>query len=118
LVGAPSLVPEHAEVANAVGAVVGGVHVSAESKILQPDEGMFRVFARSGARDMADLGQALAFAELTARELSEAGALQAGAAAVEIAVTVDQRKVVSEGREIFVEAVVTARASGRPRVTR
>ncbi|WP_448149658.1 hydantoinase/oxoprolinase N-terminal domain-containing protein [Labrys miyagiensis] len=117
LVGAPSLVPEHAEVANAVGAVVGGVHVSAEVKVLQPVEGIFRVFTRGGTRDITDLTQALAFAETTAREQSEAEALQAGAATVEIAVSVDQKKVVAEGRELFVEALVTARASGRPRIS-
>ncbi|MDQ0395626.1 hydantoinase/oxoprolinase family protein [Labrys monachus] len=118
LVGAPALVPEHAEVANAVGAVVGGVHVSAELRILQPVEGVFRVLARSGTRDFGDLGAALAHAEETARAQAHADALEAGAASVEIAVTVDEKKAVTEGREIFVEALVTARASGRPRIGR
>jgi N-methylhydantoinase A/oxoprolinase/acetone carboxylase beta subunit len=117
LVGAPSLVPEHAEVANAVGAVVGGVHVSAQVKVLQPVEGIFRVFARSGTRDILDLAEALVFAEATARGQAEAEALEAGAAAVETAVVVEEKKAVSEGREIFVEALVTARASGRPRIS-
>ena len=118
LVGAPSLVPEHAEVANAVGAVVGGVHVSAEVRVLQPVEGIFRILARSGSRDITDLAAALAFAEETARSQAHAEALEAGAATVETSVAIEQKKAVSEGREIFVEASVTARASGRPRISR
>ena len=117
LVGAPSLVPEHAEVANAVGAVVGGVHVSAEVKVLQPVEGIFRVFTRSGTRDILDLGEALVHAQEAARIQAESDALTAGAATVETSVSVDEKKIVAEGRELFVEALVTARASGRPRIS-
>ncbi|OCC02624.1 hypothetical protein BA190_23330 [Labrys sp. WJW] len=117
LVGAPSLVPEHAEVANAVGAVVGGVHVSAEVKVLQPVEGIFRVFTRLGTRDILDLGEALLHAQEAARVQAESDALIAGAATVETSVSVDEKKIVAEGRELFVEALVTARASGRPRIS-
>lgn len=114
--GAEVIVPEHAEVANAVGAVVGGVHVSASVRVLQPVEGVFRVLGAGLARDVPDVEQALGLAVEAARGEAAAGAVAAGAAAVEISVAVERRVAVSEGREIFVEATVTARASGRPRM--
>lgn len=116
LVRAPSLVPEHAEVANAVGAVVGGVHASAEVKVLQPVEGVFRVLGAGLARDFGDLAEALALAREAARGEAAAAAIRAGAGAVEVSAAVEVRKAQTEGREIFVEATVSARASGRPRI--
>ncbi len=115
MVGATTLVPEHAEVANAVGAVVGTVSVAAQVRVLQPVEGVFRVLGGGIARDVTDLEAALDIAEEVARGEAAAAALEAGAAAVELSVERAVRKVEADGREIFVEAVVSARASGRPR---
>jgi N-methylhydantoinase A/oxoprolinase/acetone carboxylase beta subunit len=114
--GAPSFVPDHAEVANAVGAVVGGVHVAVEVRVLQPAEGVFRVLGAGLAKDLDSHDEAIALALDAARGEASAGALQAGAAAVEVTTEIEERKAVAEGREIFIEAMVTARASGRPRM--
>ena len=116
LVGAPSLVPEHAEVANAVGAVIGGVHVTATIRVLQPVEGIFRVLGTGIARDLTDLAEALAFARAVATEQAETAARAAGADTVEVKVDVTEKRVVAEGRELFIEADVTAQGSGRPRI--
>jgi N-methylhydantoinase A/oxoprolinase/acetone carboxylase beta subunit len=114
--GAASFVPDHAEVANAVGAVVGGVHASAEVKLVQPAEGVFRVLGYGAAREVGDKREALSLACDIARGEAAAAALQAGAASVETSVTIEERKAETEGREIFVEAIVVARAWGRPRM--
>jgi N-methylhydantoinase A/oxoprolinase/acetone carboxylase beta subunit len=114
--GAASFVPDHAEVANAVGAVVGGVHASAEVKVLAPAEGVFRVLGHGISRDLGDKPEALSFASEIARGEAAAAALQAGAASVEISVVIEERKAEAEGREIFVEATIAARAWGRPRM--
>jgi hypothetical protein len=116
LVGAPSLVPEHAEVANAVGAVIGGVHVTANIRVLQPVEGIFRVLGAGISRDLTDLAAALALAREIAAEQASAAAREAGADTVEVTVDVAEKRAMAEGRDLFIEADVTARGSGRPRI--
>ena len=73
--GTRALVPEHAGVANAVGAVVGRVRIRAAGTITRPDEGIFRVFAGAGPRDFPDPEAAAAYARkvLEARARRDAG---------------------------------------------
>ena len=113
---AQGIVPDHAEVANAVGAVVGGVHASAVATILQPEPGRFRAIAGDHHGDFVELAAAKAFAEDHARKQASAAAIAAGAAEVELTVQFDEKTAMAEGREIFIEGTVTARASGRPRI--
>ena len=54
LVGNRCIVPEHTDVANALGAVVGQVRVSAEALVSQPREGLFRLSAGEAVRDFTD----------------------------------------------------------------
>ena len=56
--GASSLVPEHADVANAIGAVVGSVSIVAQVRVLQPVEGLFRVLGGGLTKDLTDVGAA------------------------------------------------------------
>ena len=53
LVGNECIVPEDTDVANALGAVVGQVRVSAEASVTQPVEGVFRVTSGERVRDFA-----------------------------------------------------------------
>ena len=65
---------------------------------------------------VADPAAALACLESALRsEVSEA-ALKAGAEDLQITVEKDIKTARAEAREIFVEAVMTAEASGRPRI--
>ena len=70
--GTRAVVPEHAGVANAVGAVVGGIRVQAAGTIARPDDGLYRVFAGASPRDFPDLEAATAYA----RRMLEAQARQ------------------------------------------
>ena len=63
LVGNRCVVPDDTDVANALGAVVGQVRVSAEALVSQPVEGMFRLSAGEHLRDFRDEEEALAAAE-------------------------------------------------------
>ncbi len=54
LVGNRCLVPEDTDVANALGAVVGQVRVTAEAQISQPKEGLFRMSAGDTVSDFTE----------------------------------------------------------------
>src|SRR5690606_13443880 len=116
LTGSDCEIPSHADVANAVGAVVGQVRVTVEAQVSQPQKGRFRVTAGEHVRDFHVEEEALAFAEKVIREKAAARALEAGAESVEIALSRDVKTATVEGDRTFVEAIVTATASGRPRV--
>lgn len=109
------VVPEHADVANAIGAVVGRVEMQAAITVTPLGEGRFRVHLADGARDFDTLEAALACAETAARAEARALAVRAGAEVADVAVTRDIRDAEAEGRRILVEAEVRARACGRAR---
>lgn len=118
LVGSVCVVPADTDVANALGAVVGQVRVSAQVQVSQPRPGLYRLASPAGIADFADEDEALAQAERMARAAAAAGAAEAGADTVEVAVSRDIRAADIDGERAFVEAIVTARASGRPRIAR
>ena len=116
LLATRAIVPEHAEVANAVGAVVGQVRISVTAEIMQPVEGRFEIAGLEGAAGLAFLTveDALAEAERRCRLTAEAMAKEAGAAEAHATVSRDIETAEIEGREQFVSASVTAVAGGRP----
>ena len=113
--GTRAVVPGHAGVANAVGAVVGRIRVRASGTITRPDEGIYRVFAGAGPRDFPDLERAAAHARSVLEAQARRGAIDAGAGGVDLSFERDDNVAVVEGRETLVESTVTAVASGRPR---
>ncbi|MGR3563129.1 MAG: hydantoinase/oxoprolinase N-terminal domain-containing protein [Heliomarina sp.] len=112
--GCRMILPEHAGVANAIGAVVGRVTVRRSGTVTCPAEGRFRVHLAEGPEDFAESETAMVRLEEVLRD--EALAAASGAEGVQITVTRDVRVAQAEAREVFVEAVVTVEASGRPRV--
>ncbi len=113
--GCEVTVPEHAEVANAVGAVVS--HVSAlETVIIRPSEfDSFTVYAPGGRQDFDELQAAIDLACEQAREVAQNRAITAGAAQPSLDVEVDQRVGrLSTGEEQLIEVRVHATAWGRP----
>src|SRR5690606_21196584 len=103
-------------VANAIGAVVGQVRVSAEAGISQPVEGVFRVSAAGEVRDFPDEEAAIAHAEASVRRHALAKATEAGAVTPGIEVRRDIKASTVDSRRMFVEAQGVAGASGRPRI--
>jgi len=116
LLGTDILVPDDADVANAIGAVVGQVRVAVEAHVAQPREGLYRVQAGAMLADFDDEEAALAAAAATVRGEALSRAAAAGAADAEVAVTVDVRAATIEGARSFIEAFVIAMAAGRPRI--
>jgi N-methylhydantoinase A/oxoprolinase/acetone carboxylase beta subunit len=119
LVGNRCIVPDDADVANALGAVVGQVRVSAQATISQPAEGVFRLSAGDDApRDFGDEAKALAEGDARIRAVVAERALAAGTDTAEVDVARDVQTSIVEGQRMFIEARLTATASGRPRIAK
>ncbi|MFD2054834.1 hydantoinase/oxoprolinase N-terminal domain-containing protein [Mesorhizobium calcicola] len=115
LIGNGCVVPEDTDVANALGAVVGQVRVSAEARVSQPKEGLFRLASGETLRDFRDEASAIAAAESDVRTLVAQRAKDAGTDSAEIEVATEFKVSTIEGQHMFIEAHVVAVASGRPR---
>jgi N-methylhydantoinase A/oxoprolinase/acetone carboxylase beta subunit len=117
------VIPDHAGVANAVGAVAGGV-VQQARLLIHPlaEEGAgFRVHLPGGVRDFDTLAEGVAYAQQVVPERLEALARQAGAAQVEVRVTRKDRTAPVRGgwgRDIYLGTELTFSAVGRPSLAR
>jgi len=110
------ILPEHAGVANAIGAVVGQVTFRRSGTVTAPSEGKFRVHLEQGPEDFRDSETAMTRLEAVLRLEAEAEARSAGAAEIRMICTRDIRRADVEARDLFIEAILTVEASGRPRV--
>ncbi len=111
--GIASIIPEHAEVANAIGAVVGQIELTFSVMILQPSEGIYEV-AGEKRRAFNDLESAKTFAKQQARIGIEKRALEAGAAEFTVIFEQDLKMATIEGQEKFIEGTIIARITARP----
>ncbi|MBY6056470.1 hydantoinase/oxoprolinase family protein [Leisingera daeponensis] len=110
------ILPEHAGVANAIGAVVGRVTMRRSGTVTSPSEGKYRVHLESGPVDYQASDEALAALEAALAGEARGAAEQAGAEDIHVHVERDIRTAQVESREVFVEGTLTVEASGRPRV--
>jgi N-methylhydantoinase A/oxoprolinase/acetone carboxylase beta subunit len=109
------VIPEHAEVANAVGAVVGSIMQTVRILITPQENGeLFRAHCEDGVHDFGDLEKAAEFALQSARERAEELARKAGAMTVTTSAEREDHNALAAGEELFVQSVVTATATGRP----
>ena len=114
--GAEMILPEHAGVANAIGAVVGQVSQRASGLVSSPGEGRFTAHLAYGLEHFTSRDEALAAVEASLTAEATARARSAGAQEVTLTTTHDIKEAQVEGRAMFIEATVTVTASGRPRV--
>jgi N-methylhydantoinase A/oxoprolinase/acetone carboxylase beta subunit len=114
--GASMILPEHAGVANAIGAVVGQISQRATGLISSAGEGQFTAHMPHGLERFTIRDAALQAMETALIAEATARARQAGADDLHIATHRDIREAEVEGRAMFIEATLTATASGRPRV--
>jgi N-methylhydantoinase A/oxoprolinase/acetone carboxylase beta subunit len=112
------IIPPHAEVANAVGAVAGSV-VQRQRVIIEPVEAedTLRLHLPQGLRDFHDLEQAVAWAQEQMIPWLEAQARQAGAAQVRVEMTRQDARVAARGGwgdSIYIGTELIFTAVGRP----
>jgi len=110
------ILPEHAGVANAIGAVAGQVSQRAVGLVSSPAEGRFVAHLADGLQAFSTSEAALQALETALIADASARARDAGAVDLRITVERDIKQVEIEGRQMFIEARLTATASGRPRV--
>ncbi|MEO8244281.1 MAG: hydantoinase/oxoprolinase family protein [bacterium] len=114
--GCEMILPEHAGVANAIGAVVGQVSQRASGLVSSPGEGRFTAHLQAGLKTFNSREEALAAMEAEVISEASARARAAGAEDVRVVVARDVKEAEVEGQAMFIEATVSATASGRPRV--
>lgn len=112
--GGEAIVPEHAGVANAIGAVVGQVRKEARVLLTQPERGRFRIHLPEGPRDAQDYTTALEAASEAARALALAALAESGAAEGETRLDIRETSAEIGGETVLVEAETRALAIGRP----
>ena len=112
--GTICMVPDHAGVANAVGAVAGQVSIEQSIRITSPSEGRYRAHLSQDATDFASLDAARDAARADLDDTIRTAAQAAGAAETEIVFDYTESAPMIEGRALFIEATLTARATGRP----
>ncbi|MGN6548759.1 MAG: hydantoinase/oxoprolinase N-terminal domain-containing protein [Pararhizobium sp.] len=116
MVGAESVVPDDADVANAIGAVVGHVRETATVVVTSPEDGIFMAGGAEISERFLDEQQALGFARAHARRSAGEAAARSGAEEplVELVETVEAPVI--KGLRKFIEARIVAVASGRPAI--
>jgi N-methylhydantoinase A/oxoprolinase/acetone carboxylase beta subunit len=111
------IVPEHSEVANAMGAATGLISLSTHITVSAPRRGLFRVHARDEPKTFYEFSRAQDFAELVAGEEVATKMALAGANTYEMSNNWVTNEVLVADRPLFVEAVLTTTATGRPSTT-
>ncbi|MBI2503463.1 MAG: hydantoinase/oxoprolinase family protein [Candidatus Latescibacteria bacterium] len=108
------VIPEHAEVANAIGAVVNGV-VQRLRVLIQPRGQGYRCHLPGEVCDVADLEEGVARARRAAADHLQSQARQAGTVQTEVQMTREDRTATDAyGGEIYVETELVFTAVGGP----
>ncbi len=110
------ILPEHAGVANAIGAVVGRVTIRRTGIVTSPSEGRFRAHYEAGPEDYTEAEEAMRALQAVLERDARFEAKAAGAQDIHVRMSRDVKSAMAEAREIFIEAEITVEASGRPRI--
>lgn len=117
LLGAECRVPVDADVANAVGAVVGRVRISVECVVSAPQQGQFLVHVVGQTPAMfTDVLKARAFAATHLATQLATDMAAAGAPVFQTNEEWQEHTVDLGGLEMFVDGLLTLTASGRPQL--
>jgi len=115
--GVELTVPQRAEVANAYGAVMGSVVQRAHVIVTQPTRGRYIVHSDQAPKHFDKLNEAIETAREIARERVGEMARAAGAGAIDIQLSSDEKHVRHDvDGDLFLEARITATATGRPNI--
>ena len=115
LLGADLIVPEHADVAGAVGAAAGSVRQRVMITVTQPNEGRFRIHLPEGPQDVKSREEALMLATQAAEDMARKRAESAGAKSVEITTSSQIKEVdLGDGKTLFMEGLIQTQAVGLP----
>jgi N-methylhydantoinase A/oxoprolinase/acetone carboxylase beta subunit len=114
--GTKMILPEHAGVANAIGAVVGQVAMHATGIVTTPGPGAFAAHLPSGPKRFPSRDAAMAALEEALAAEATASARAAGVEEIRLTTARDITEIEVEGQSMFIEATVKITAQGRPRI--
>ncbi len=114
--GTGMILPEHAGVANAVGAVVGQVAMRATGSVTAAGAGRFLAHLRDGPAPFDVPEDAIAALTDALQNEATARAQASGVDTPQLRVDCERSEANVEGQAMFVSADVTVTASGRPRI--
>jgi N-methylhydantoinase A/oxoprolinase/acetone carboxylase beta subunit len=114
--GTRMVLPAHAGVANAIGAVVGQVAMTEKGTVTSTGPGLYLAHLAAGPQRFSDRDAALAAQEAALTDLAMARARAAGVGDIRLTATRSLREVTVEGAPMFIEAEVRVTAQGRPRI--
>lgn len=117
-VGCRMILPAHAGVANAIGAVVGQICQRATGVVSSQGQGQFTAHLPDGPAVFNTRDAALAALETVLTQDARTRAERAGAGHLNVTKTCEFREAEVEGSQVFIEATMTITAAGRPRVAR
>lgn len=110
------ILPKHAGVANAIGAIVGQVAMHASGVVTSQGAGSFIVHLAEGINQFLTSDEAMAMLEEALTIAAGNSARAAGVEEIRFAVARDIKQVNIEGQMMFIEASVKVTAQGRPRI--
>jgi len=109
------ILPEHAQTANAYGAIVSHVEQCAKVSVTQPRHGKFLVFSSEQPQSFSSLDDAIARAYQLALDKAKELAKSSGARSIDTRVEESREHVKHDiDGELFVSATITAFAYGPP----
>ncbi len=116
LLGTEVKIPEHADVANAIGAAVGKVRLRRRVTVSSPRRGLFRVHVGAEPNSYFEVESAKEAAiEQAGTAVAEAMAA-AGAPEFDLETHWNEKSVDVDGRVLFVEGIATVIGTGRPQL--
>ncbi len=114
--GTQMILPEHAGVANAVGAVVGQVAMRATGSVTSAGGGRYLAHLRDGPAPFDLPDDAIAALTTALQDEATARAHASGVDTPQLRVDCERSEANVEGQAMFVSADITVTASGRPRI--
>ncbi|MGA6927223.1 MAG: hydantoinase/oxoprolinase family protein, partial [Desulfosarcina sp.] len=115
MIGAQVVLPEHADVANAIGAITSNVVIERQVRIIPGDGSGFLIEGLSGARRFKVFEEADAFAKVQLTDMVRTLASEAGTSTRTVSIdTEDQLPEDATGQPVFIGRILRARLTGPP----
>ena len=115
MIGAQAVLPEHADVANAIGAITSNIVIERQVRIIPGGGGGFLIEGLSGDQPFKSFEEADAFAKNKLAGMVRRLAREAGTSSRTVTIeTEDQLPVDAGGHPIFIGRVLRARLTGPP----
>jgi len=109
------VIPDHADVANAVGAITSRIHIRRKIDIISPVPGRYQIVGLAGIKNFSELEEATAYAAARLKEQMRQLARTAGTSENRVEIRQEDRTpAAADGRSIFLGRTLFAQVTGPP----